>query len=45
MLRRAVFLPFGLSLAVLVYGQNSSAQSISIFGEAVPTDPTGAGRQ
>ena len=44
MLRRAGSLSFGLSLAVLVYGQNSSAQSISIFGEAVPTDPTGAGK-
>jgi hypothetical protein len=44
MLRRAVFLLLGLSIAVLVYGRNSSAQSISIFGEAVPTDPTGAGK-
>jgi len=43
MLRRAVFLSFGLALAVLVYGQNSFAQSISILEEVAPTDPTGAG--
>jgi hypothetical protein len=44
MLRRAVFLLFDLLLAVLVSGQDSLAQSISIFGDAVPSDPTGAGK-
>jgi hypothetical protein len=39
MLRQAVSLLFGLSLAVLVSGEESSAQSISIFGNAVPNDP------
>jgi len=44
MLRRAVFLLFDLSLAVLVSGQDSSAQSLSIFDDAAPSDPTGAGK-
>jgi hypothetical protein len=44
MLRRAVFLLFDLSLTVLVSGRDSSAQSVSIFGDAVPSDPTGAGK-
>jgi hypothetical protein len=44
MLPRAVFLLFDLSLAVLVSRQDSLAQSMSIFGDAVPSDPTGAGK-
>src|ERR1700757_5141772 len=44
MLRRARFLFLGLSLFVLVNGHNSYAQSISIFGNTVPSDPTGAGK-
>ena len=39
MLRQAGSLLFGLSLAVLVGGEESSAQSISIFGNAVPNNP------
>jgi len=44
MLHRGRFLLFGLSLLLLVDGQNSCAQSISIFGNIVPSDPTGAGK-
>jgi hypothetical protein len=44
MLRHTVSLLFGLSLAVLVSAQDSLAQSISIFGNAVPSDPTGGGK-
>src|SRR5271166_528266 len=44
MLRQAVTLLFGLSLAVLVR-EESSAQSISIFGNSVPSDPTGGGNK
>jgi len=44
MLRRGRFLLFGLSLSVLVNGQNSCAQSISIFGNTAPSDPIGAGK-
>jgi len=43
MLRQAASLLFGLSLAALVSGGETSAQSISIFGNAVPSDPTGGG--
>ena len=43
MLRRARFLLF-VSLSVLMDGRNSCAQSISIFGNIVPSDPTGAGK-
>jgi len=42
MLRQAVSLLFGLSLAVLVGGEESSAQSISIFGNAIPNNPSRA---
>jgi len=44
MLRQAVTLLFGLSLAVLVR-EEASAQSINIFGNAVPSDPTGGGNK
>jgi hypothetical protein len=44
MLRQAVSLLLGLSFAALVSAQNSSAQTISIFGNAVPSDPTGGGK-
>jgi hypothetical protein len=44
MLRHTVSLLFGLSLAVLVSAQDSLAQSINIFGNAVPSDPTGGGK-
>jgi hypothetical protein len=43
MLRQAVSLFFGFSLVVLISGGESSAQSISIFGDAVPNNPTGGG--
>jgi hypothetical protein len=43
MLRQAVSLLFGMSLVMLVNGGEASAQTISIFGNAVPVDPTGAG--
>lgn len=43
MLRQAVSLLFGFSLVVLISGGESSAQSISIFGDAVPNNPTGGG--
>jgi len=43
MLRQAASLLFGVSLAVLVSGGETSAQSISILGNAVPSDPTGGG--
>jgi Domain of unknown function (DUF4082) len=43
MLRQAVSLLFGFSLVALISGGESSAQSISIFGNAVPSDPTGGG--
>jgi Domain of unknown function (DUF4082) len=33
-----------LSLAILGSRQDSSAQSLNIFGNAVPSDPTGAGK-
>jgi Domain of unknown function (DUF4082) len=39
MLRQAVSLLFGISLTMLVSGGESSAQSISIFGSAVPKNP------
>jgi Domain of unknown function (DUF4082) len=39
MLHKAVLLLFGLSLVVLVSGRESSAQSISVFGNAVPKNP------
>jgi hypothetical protein len=43
MLRQAALLFFGLLPAVLVGGEEASAQSISIFSNAVPNDPTGGG--
>ena len=43
MLRQAVSLLFGMSLVMLVNDGEASAQTISIFGNAVPVDPTGAG--
>jgi hypothetical protein len=39
MLRKAVSLLFGCLLVVLVCGGEASAQSISIFGNAVPNNP------
>jgi hypothetical protein len=39
MLRQAVSLLFGMSLAVLVSGGETSAQTISIFGNEVPNNP------
>jgi hypothetical protein len=39
MLRQAVSLLFGFSLVVLVCGGESSAQTISIFGNAAPKNP------
>lgn len=44
MLRQAVSILFGFFLVVLVSGGGSSAQTISIFGNAVPGDPTGGGQ-
>lgn len=41
--RQAVSLLFGLSLVMLVNGGEALAHTISIFGTAVPVDPTGAG--
>jgi hypothetical protein len=44
MLRQRVSLLLGFLLALSVYGRGeASAQTISIFGNAVPVDPTGAG--
>ena len=43
MLRQAVSSWFGMLLMILVSGEESSAQSISIFGNAVPNFPTGGG--
>src|SRR5216683_4291818 len=43
--RQAVSLLFGLSLLVIGFGGESSAQSISIFGNAVPSSPTGGGNK
>jgi hypothetical protein len=43
MLRQAMSLLFGTSLAMLASGGASSAQSINIFGNAVPRAPTGGG--
>jgi hypothetical protein len=43
--RQAVSLLFGLSLLVIGFGEESSAQSISIFGNAVPSSPTGGGNK
>ena len=39
MLRKTVSFLFGLSLMILVSGGESLAQSISIFGNAVPKNP------
>jgi Domain of unknown function (DUF4082) len=39
MFRQAVLLSLGLAFLVLVSGRESSAQSISIFGNAVPNNP------
>jgi hypothetical protein len=39
MVRHAVSLLFGIALTMLVGGGNASAQSISIFGNAVPKNP------
>ena len=44
MLRQVLLLLSSLSLALLMSAQDSSAQSINIFGDAVPSDPTGAGK-
>jgi len=43
MRRQPVSLLFGLSLAILASGGESLAQSIDIFGNAVPKNPTGGG--
>jgi len=43
MLRQAVSLLFGIPLLMLMNGGEASAQTISIFGNAVPVHPTGAG--
>jgi hypothetical protein len=44
MLRRAPLLLCSFLIAVSVYPEKSPAQSISIFGNVVPTDPTGGGK-
>jgi hypothetical protein len=43
MLRQAMSSLFGMLLMILISSGESSAQSISIFGNAVPSDPTGGG--
>jgi hypothetical protein len=43
MRRHAVSLLFGMSLLMLANGEEALAQTISIFGNAVPVNPTGAG--
>jgi hypothetical protein len=45
MLRQAVSLLFGILTSFIACGGEASAQSISIFGDAVPTDPTGGGKK
>jgi hypothetical protein len=42
MLRQAVSLLFGILTSFVACGGEASAQSISIFGDGVPIDPTGA---
>jgi hypothetical protein len=41
--RLSLSLLFSMSLAILVSGAESSAQTIRIFGNAVPNDPIGSG--
>jgi hypothetical protein len=44
MVRRVVLMLLSLLLTVTVSGRGSSAQSLSIFGNAVPSEPSGAGK-
>lgn len=45
MFRQTVSLLFGILTSLATCGGEASAQSISIFGDALPSDPTGGGKK